>query len=178
MDGPLFEVLVEWTSTVYDSLHQLGWTVTLDEFESGEQIVLELENSVFLGRFTLQDTGQVELGVRDKRTSSPLRGKCEVYTTEQLYDAIGQFLEWVEQDHSNIQETEPVACPQNKISYTSRQQALWNLQRIIARRGDNAGQEEYQCALCHQWHIGTKKGKLYIKRRSFPQHGPRRRKRK
>lgn len=178
MDEPLFAALIEWTSASCRSLHQQGWTVTLEEFEEGDRIVLELENTVFLGRFTLQDTGQVELGVRDKRTGIPRRGKSEVYTKEQLKDAIRQFMEWLEQDHGRVQKADRIVCPHGKIGYQSRGQAINALQHIIARRNMDGGLQEYQCHLCHEWHIGGKQGRVGMKRRSFPKYSTPRRKRK
>lgn len=168
MDEPLFEALSEWASTSCHSLHRQGWTVTLEEFEEGGQIVLELENRVFLGRFALQDTGQIELGVRDKRTGTPRRGRCEVYTKEQLEDAIKQFMEWLNQDHGRIQKTPQIVCPHGKMGYENRSQAVKALRRITSRPGMTAALQEYQCHVCQQWHIGGMNGRVSVRRRSFP----------
>lgn len=176
--GDLLAALIEWTSTSYRSLQQQGWTVTLEDFEDGERVVLELENEVFLGRFVLQDTGQIELGVRDKRTAVPRRGKGEVYTAQQLEDAVRQFVEWLEQDHGSIHKSDQTACPHGKMVYESRGEAHKVLQRITAQRHGNNGLEVYQCRMCQEWHIGGKLGRIGIKRRSFPQHRIPRKKRK
>ena len=164
MDETLFEALSDWASTSCVSLLNHGWAVTLEEFEDGEKVVLELESRKFIGRFALQDIGRVEIGVRDKRTSDLRRGECSVYTKAQLEDAINQFLGWL----SGKPEEDPkINCPHRKRVFDSRHAAEDMLKKIFARPGARRTLHSYKCHLCHQWHIGGIQGRVEMVRRTM-----------
>lgn len=175
MDGALFEAFSEWASNSCVSLLNHGWTVTLEEFEDGDQIVLELESRKFIGRFVLADTGHVEIGIRNKRNGEIRRGACAVYTTAQLEDAVNQFLGWI----SGKPEEDPrINCPHKKRVFDSRHAAEEALKRIFARPGARRTLHSYKCHLCHQWHIGGIQGRIEMVRRTItkaPKRTPRRR---
>lgn len=168
MEQPLFSVLATWASTSRHSLARQGWTVLLEGSEEDDYLVVELENDHHLGRFVLQDIGRVEIGVLDKATGDVRRGECEVYTEGQLEDAVTQFLGWLGQSNGQVQQVKQVACPHNKIIYDSRPEAIAVVRAITSRTRMPGSITEYQCHLCHKWHIGGRQGRVGIKRRSFP----------
>lgn len=168
MSETLIPALATWTSTSHRSLVRQGWSVLLEESDEGDRIVVELESKLHLGRFVLQDIGRVEIGVVNKATKTIRRGECEVYTQGQLEDALKQFLGWLGQDNGRVDQVEQIACPHNKIIYDSRPEAM-AVVKMITRRSRMPGTiTEYQCHLCHKWHIGGKQGRVGMKRRSFP----------
>lgn len=175
MDETLLEAFSDWASSSCVSLLNHGWAVTLEGFEDGETVVLELESRKFIGRFKLDDIGRVELGIRNKWTSQVRRGECSVYTTAQLEDAINQFLGWL----SGKPEEDPrINCPHKKKVFDSRYAAEEALKQMFARPGARRTLESYKCHLCHQWHIGGIQGRVEMVRRTIikaPKQQPRRR---
>src|SRR5690242_19779252 len=163
----VFTLLQRWTAIKTSELSANGLIVLLDESKEHSnppELVLELESRTYLGRLALFEDGKVHLGCADKRTGSVRRGESSIFTEGQLESAIDQLLEWMGEgsgDPSTRQVT--FKCPEGKATYNSRSEARMMKKRV----GMPGSVVEYRCSHCGHWHLGNKKGRSSVRRRTF-----------
>jgi hypothetical protein len=167
MDDILFTMLKRWAVEKSSGIIENGIIVILDdssEFSTAPQLVLELESSKFLGRLTLKDYGKAEIGCAEKKNSSIRSGECDIFTEGQLENTIEQLLEWMGCRAEGLPQVRGVlSCPDRKVMYFSRREA--RATKKAARLPEVI--EEYRCRFCGMWHLGTKRGRNSVKRRTF-----------
>ena len=175
MSDAFISLLREWITEAEAGLAEQGWIVRLDEcagedaVDGVERLTVELENRSHHGRFALEDTGRTELGAMTKADGTLRRGECDVHTAGQLEDAIRQFLEWIGWNGSgDARRVNDRVCPHGKKIYGSRPEARTVVELITGRTRMPNNITEYQCPVCHGWHIGGLYGRIGVKRRSFP----------
>jgi hypothetical protein len=163
----LFTMLQRWAAEKTSDLIGNGLIVALDdsqEFSAEPRLVLELENRRYLARLTLKEDGSTALECLDKKAEKLQQGTCAVFTEGQLESAVGHLLEWMG-EQSDQPDTQPVVfnCPDQKAVYVSRGEA-----RMIKKRARLPGTVvEYKCQRCGNWHLGDKKSRGTMKRRTF-----------
>ena len=166
MSSILFTVLRQWTAEKASELIEDGLIVILDdstEFSAVPVLALELENRTSIGRLTLQESGATELGIADKGSGDVRRGECSIFTEEQLESAIEQLLEWMGEEAGRPSGRVALTCPDQKAPFVSRAEA----QTIKKRAGLPGSVVAYRCTHCGHWHLGTKKGRVSVARRTF-----------
>lgn len=162
-----FTLLQRWTALNTSKLSASGLIVLLSESQDNfgaPQLVLELESRMYLGRLALTQDGNVQLGCADKRTEAVRRGEGSIFTEGQLESAIEQLLEWMGEGNGDPFTRQVMfKCPEGKATYISRSEARMMKKRV----GMPGSVTEYRCQHCGHWHLGNKKGRSSVRRRSF-----------
>lgn len=153
MEPVIFTAFQRWVAENVSQLNEEGVVLSCQGPETVRDlqlIVLELENRKFLGQFTLQETGHIDLRCINRYSHNIWTAKAVAYTESQIGEAVYNLLTRMDRYAFRAQRV-PSACA-DRISYATRGEARQAKKHSRVDLHMNAVEEEF-CEDCGMWHL-------------------------